>query len=69
MHVSISDLFNLPSHCFFSRATLVAELVKRAEVMLQEKVKEDNTNHDKLLDEVCTQLYEEGAQAFLKGRE
>ncbi|XP_059578930.1 codanin-1 isoform X6 [Alligator mississippiensis] len=51
------------------KATLVAELVKRAEVMLQEKVKEDNTNHDKLLDEVCTQLYEEGAQAFLKGRE
>ncbi|XP_019406890.1 PREDICTED: codanin-1 isoform X1 [Crocodylus porosus] len=51
------------------KATLVAELVKRAEVMLQEKVKEDNTNHDKLLDEMCTQLYEEGAQAFLKGRE
>ncbi|XP_074853179.1 codanin-1 [Carettochelys insculpta] len=52
------------------KATLVAELVKRAEVMLQDKVKEEEAaNHSKLLEEVCTQLYEEGAQALHKGRE
>ncbi|XP_074680319.1 codanin-1 isoform X3 [Strix aluco] len=51
------------------KATLVAELVQRAEVMLQEKVKEEDANHDKLLEEVCTHLYEEGAQALIKGRE
>ncbi|NWS72005.1 CDAN1 protein, partial [Crotophaga sulcirostris] len=51
------------------KATLVAELVQRAEVMLQDQVKEEDTNHDKLLEEVCTHLYEEGAQALIKGRE
>ncbi|KFQ34343.1 Codanin-1, partial [Mesitornis unicolor] len=51
------------------KATLVAELVQRAEVMLQDKVKEEGANHDKLLEEVCTHLYEEGAQALIKGRE
>uniref|UniRef100_A0A8C0HDI0 Codanin-1 C-terminal domain-containing protein n=1 Tax=Chelonoidis abingdonii TaxID=106734 RepID=A0A8C0HDI0_CHEAB len=51
------------------KATLVAELVKRAEVMLQDKVKEEDANHSKLLDEVCAQLYEEGAQALHKGRD
>ncbi|NXQ22143.1 CDAN1 protein, partial [Peucedramus taeniatus] len=51
------------------KATLVAELVQRAEAMLQDKVKEDDVNHDKLLEEVCTHLYEEGAQALIKGRE
>ncbi|XP_033918413.1 codanin-1 [Melopsittacus undulatus] len=51
------------------KATLVAELVQRAEVMLQDKVKEENANHDKLLEEVCAHLYEEGAQALIKGRE
>ncbi|NXU17271.1 CDAN1 protein, partial [Pardalotus punctatus] len=51
------------------KATLVAELVQRAETMLQDKVKEENVNHDKLLEEVCAHLYEEGAQALIKGRE
>ncbi|NWY43677.1 CDAN1 protein, partial [Sylvia atricapilla] len=51
------------------KATLVAELVQRAEAMLQDKVKEDDVDHDKLLEEVCTHLYEEGAQALIKGRE
>ncbi|NXX83867.1 CDAN1 protein, partial [Urocolius indicus] len=51
------------------KATLVAELVQRAEVMLQDKVKEEDANHDKLLEEVCAHLYEEGAQALTKGRE
>uniref|UniRef100_A0A8C8SRT7 Codanin-1 C-terminal domain-containing protein n=2 Tax=Pelusios castaneus TaxID=367368 RepID=A0A8C8SRT7_9SAUR len=51
------------------KATLVAELVKKAEVMLQDKVKEEDAKHSKLLDEVCAQLYEEGAQALHKGRE
>ncbi|NXT29242.1 CDAN1 protein, partial [Syrrhaptes paradoxus] len=51
------------------KATLVAELVQRAEVMLQEKVKEEDANHDKLLEEVCSHLYEEGAQALIRGRE
>ncbi|NXT39938.1 CDAN1 protein, partial [Pelecanoides urinatrix] len=51
------------------KATLVAELVQRAEVMLQDKVKGEDANHDKLLEEVCAHLYEEGAQALIKGRE
>ncbi|XP_010082292.1 PREDICTED: codanin-1-like, partial [Pterocles gutturalis] len=51
------------------KATLVAELVQRAEVMLQEKVTEEDANHDKLLEEVCAHLYEEGAQALIRGRE
>ncbi|NWS98290.1 CDAN1 protein, partial [Mionectes macconnelli] len=51
------------------KATLVAELVQRAEAMLQDKVKEDAASHDKLLEEVCTHLYEEGAQALIKGKE
>ncbi|NXS63083.1 CDAN1 protein, partial [Brachypteracias leptosomus] len=51
------------------KATLVAELVQRAEVMLQDKVKEEDANHDKLLEEVCAHLYTEGAQALTKGRE
>ncbi|NWV10156.1 CDAN1 protein, partial [Ptilonorhynchus violaceus] len=51
------------------KATLVAELVQRAEAMLQDKMKEEDVNHDKLLEEVCTHLYEEGAQALIKGRE
>ncbi|NXA12049.1 CDAN1 protein, partial [Sapayoa aenigma] len=51
------------------KATLVAELVQRAEAMLQDKLKEADANHDKLLEEVCTHLYEEGAQALIKGRE
>ncbi|NWV31319.1 CDAN1 protein, partial [Grantiella picta] len=51
------------------KATLVAELVQRAETMLQYKVKEEDVNHDKLLEEVCTHLYEDGAQALIKGRE
>uniref|UniRef100_A0A669PSJ8 Codanin-1 C-terminal domain-containing protein n=1 Tax=Phasianus colchicus TaxID=9054 RepID=A0A669PSJ8_PHACC len=51
------------------KATLVAELVQRAEVMLQDKVKEEDANHDKLLEEVCAHLYVEGAQALIKGRE
>ncbi|NXK28752.1 CDAN1 protein, partial [Arenaria interpres] len=51
------------------KATLVAELVQRAEVMLQDKVKEEDANQDKLLEEVCAHLYEEGAQALIKGRE
>ncbi|NXI40161.1 CDAN1 protein, partial [Galbula dea] len=51
------------------KATLVAELVQRAEVMLQDKVKEEDGNHDKLLEEVCSHLYEERAQALIRGRE
>ncbi|XP_033001899.1 codanin-1 [Lacerta agilis] len=51
------------------KATLVAELVKRARVMLQDKVKAEIGNYDKLLDEVCSQLYEEGAQALIQGKE
>ncbi|XP_025917401.1 codanin-1 isoform X3 [Apteryx rowi] len=51
------------------KATLVAELVQRAEVMLQDKMKEEDANQDKLLEEVCAHLYEEGAQALVRGRE
>ncbi|KAL2303587.1 hypothetical protein Nmel_008862, partial [Mimus melanotis] len=51
------------------KATLVAELVQRAEAMLRDKVKEEDIDHDKLLEEVCTHLYEERAQALIKGRE
>ncbi|NXI14373.1 CDAN1 protein, partial [Irena cyanogastra] len=51
------------------KATLVAELVQRAEAMLQNKMKEEDVNHGKLLEEVCSHLYEEGAQALIRGRE
>lgn len=51
------------------RATLVAELVKRAEVILQDAMKAEDGNHDKLLDAVCSQLYQEGAQALIQGKE
>ncbi|XP_061467262.1 codanin-1 [Rhineura floridana] len=51
------------------KATLVAELVKRAGVILHEKVKAEDANFDRLLDEVCPQLYEEGAQALTQGKE
>nr|XP_060616983.1 codanin-1 isoform X2 [Anolis sagrei ordinatus] len=51
------------------KATLVAELVKRAEVILQDNVNTEEANHGKLLDEVCSQLYEEGAQALIQGKE
>ncbi|KAF7251529.1 Codanin-1 [Varanus komodoensis] len=51
------------------KATLVAELVKKAEVILQENMKIEEVNHDKLLDEVCSQLYEEGTQALIQGKE
>ncbi|XP_069494756.1 codanin-1 isoform X2 [Ambystoma mexicanum] len=51
------------------KATLVADLVKRAEVMLQDKVTEDHASHSKLLDMVCAQLYDDGRQALDKGRE
>ncbi|XP_015275531.1 PREDICTED: codanin-1 [Gekko japonicus] len=51
------------------KATLVAELVKRAGVILQGKVKEEGANYDKLLDGVCSELYEEGAQALTQAKE
>uniref|UniRef100_A0A8C6YDJ8 Codanin-1 C-terminal domain-containing protein n=1 Tax=Naja naja TaxID=35670 RepID=A0A8C6YDJ8_NAJNA len=51
------------------KATLVAELVKRAEVILQDAMKAEDGNHDKLLDAVCSQLYQEGAQALIQGKE
>ncbi|XP_070613852.1 codanin-1 isoform X1 [Erythrolamprus reginae] len=51
------------------KATLVAELVKRAEVILQDALKAEDGNHDKLLDAVCLQLYQEGAQALIQGKE
>ncbi|XP_042312185.1 codanin-1 [Sceloporus undulatus] len=51
------------------KATLVAELVKKAEVILQDNVKAEDANYDRLLDEVCSQLYEEGAQALIQGKE
>ncbi|KAH0620656.1 hypothetical protein JD844_021326 [Phrynosoma platyrhinos] len=51
------------------KATLVAELVKRAEVILQDNVKAEDANYDKLLDEVCSQLYEEGAQALIQAKD
>ncbi|CAH2328521.1 Hypothetical predicted protein [Pelobates cultripes] len=51
------------------KATLVANLVKRAEVMLQDKVTENSTDYSKLLDSVCTALCDDGKQAMQKGRE
>nr|XP_033807255.1 codanin-1 isoform X2 [Geotrypetes seraphini] len=50
------------------RATLVTELVRRAETLLQDKLT-DNINHNELLDYVCSQLLEDGKQALDKGRE
>ncbi|XP_073466474.1 codanin-1 [Aquarana catesbeiana] len=51
------------------KATLVADLVKRAEVILQDKVTEDSAGHSKLLDSVCARLYEDGRQALQQGQE
>ncbi|KAM4661880.1 codanin-1 [Discoglossus pictus] len=51
------------------KATLVADLVKRAEVILQDKLTEDQTSNNQLLDSVCTKLSEDGKQAVEKGRE
>ncbi|XP_029454550.1 codanin-1 isoform X1 [Rhinatrema bivittatum] len=51
------------------RATLVAELVKRAETLLKDKINEDSSNHSQLLDCVCSQLCEDGKQALDKGQE
>lgn len=65
----VFSLYDCSCFCSCTRATLVAELVQRAEVMLQDKVKEKDANHDKLLEEVCAHLYEEGSQALIKGRE
>ncbi|XP_030070215.1 codanin-1 [Microcaecilia unicolor] len=50
------------------RATLVTELVRRVESLLQDKITE-NSNHNELLDYVCSQLCEDGKQALDKGRE
>ncbi|XP_063803724.1 codanin-1 isoform X2 [Pseudophryne corroboree] len=51
------------------KATLVADLVKRAEVVLQDKVTEDSAGHSKLLDSVCVTLCEDGRQALQKAQE
>ncbi|KAG8449462.1 hypothetical protein GDO86_016205 [Hymenochirus boettgeri] len=51
------------------KATLVARLVKRAELLLQDKVTEDISTHDRLLDNVCSKFCEDSRQAIQKGRE
>ncbi|XP_018420396.1 PREDICTED: codanin-1 [Nanorana parkeri] len=51
------------------KATLVADLVKRAEVILKDKVSEDIAGHSKLLDSVCARLCEDGRQALQQGQE
>lgn len=51
------------------KATLVADLVKRAEVILKDKVTEDSAENSKLLDSVCIRLCEDGRQALHRGKE
>ncbi|OCT68578.1 hypothetical protein XELAEV_18039879mg [Xenopus laevis] len=51
------------------KATLVAELVKRAELLLQDSVTQESSTHNKQLDTVCTKLCEDGRQAVQKGKE
>lgn len=51
------------------RATLVADLVKRAEAILKDKVTEDSAENSKLLDSVCIRLCEDGRQALHRGKE
>ncbi|KAM8920861.1 codanin-1 [Pelodytes ibericus] len=51
------------------KATFVADLVKRAELILRDKVAEDSSTHGKLLDSVCAQLCEDGRRAVQKGKE
>lgn len=51
------------------RATLVGDLVRRAEVILRDKVTEDSAGHSKLLDSVCTKLCEDGRQALQQAKE
>ncbi|XP_048340099.1 codanin-1 [Sphaerodactylus townsendi] len=51
------------------KATLVAELVKRAGVILEGKVKVEEAEYDRLIEGVCSELYEEGAQALTQAKE
>ncbi|XP_075049376.1 codanin-1 [Mixophyes fleayi] len=51
------------------KATLVADLVRRAEVVLQDKVTQDSASHRKLLDSVCVKLCEDGRQALQEAQE
>lgn len=51
------------------KATLVADLVKRAEAILKDKVTEDSAENSKLLDSVCIRLCEDGRQALHRGKE
>uniref|UniRef100_H3ADC2 Codanin 1 n=1 Tax=Latimeria chalumnae TaxID=7897 RepID=H3ADC2_LATCH len=51
------------------KATLVAELVKRGEAMLQEGMQEEMANLPGVLDGVCSGLCEEGKEALVRGRE
>nr|DBA14299.1 TPA: hypothetical protein GDO54_005292 [Pyxicephalus adspersus] len=51
------------------KATLVADLVKRAEIILQDKVTEDSAGQSKLLESVCTKLCEDGRQALQQAQE
>ncbi|XP_075700831.1 codanin-1 isoform X2 [Rhinoderma darwinii] len=51
------------------KATLVADLVKRAEAMVKDKVTEDSTENGNLLDSVCALLCEDGRQALQRGQE
>ncbi|XP_053567391.1 codanin-1 [Bombina bombina] len=50
------------------KATLVAELVKRAEAIMEDKITEDQSSNNKLLDNLCSELCEEGKQAVQTGR-
>ncbi|KAM9294415.1 codanin-1 [Gastrophryne carolinensis] len=51
------------------KATLVADLVKKAEVILRDKVAENTDSHNKLLNSVCAKLCEDGRLALQKGQE
>ncbi|XP_068108058.1 codanin-1 isoform X2 [Hyperolius riggenbachi] len=51
------------------KATLVSDLVKRADVILKDKVTEDSSGHSKLLDGVCSKLCEDGRLALQQAKE
>ncbi|KAM5130028.1 codanin-1 isoform 2-T2 [Mantella aurantiaca] len=51
------------------KATLVGDLVRRAEVILRDKVTEDSAGHSKLLESVCSRLCEDGRQALQQAKE
>lgn len=67
-----NSAFPTTSCCSCCRATLVAELVRQAESLLQEQLVtqgQEGGDPAQLLEILCSQLCPHGAQALTQGRE